>query len=80
MLKFTVQIEEKKRSGRLRLLPDEYYARKGAAASAQTKSAYINSKAVVYVRFRLNLPDSKDQVVINPDWEWPAEAPTLGSR
>lgn len=80
VLKFTVPIEEKKRSGRLRLLPDEYYARKGTQVQTQAKSAYINSKAVVYVRFRLNLPDSKDQVVINPDWDWPAEAPQLGAR
>lgn len=80
ILKFPVQIEERKKSGRVRLLPDEYYLRKGVPVGSQTRNAYISTKAVAFVRFRVSLPDSKDFIIFRPSLDWPAEAPSLDTK
>lgn len=80
ILKFPVQIEERKKSGRVRLLPDEYYLRKGVSVGSQTRNAYISTKAVAFVRFRVSLPDSKDFIIFRPSLDWPAEAPSLDTK
>ena len=69
-----MEIEEKKRNSRLRLLPENYYNAKGVTTNQQ-RSAYIFNKAIVYARFALSLPESKDPLVL-PE-EWPANAPPL---
>lgn len=74
ILKFVMEIEEKKRNSRLRLLPENYYNAKGVTTNQQ-RSAYIFNKAIVYARFALSLPESKDPLVL-PE-EWPANAPPL---
>lgn len=73
ILKFVVDIVERKRTGRLRLLPDAAYNRKDAAPTTSAKSAFIFNRAVVYVRFALSVGEGKDVIVVPA--EWPAQAP-----
>ncbi len=75
ILKLVVEIVERKRSGRLRLLPDSAYNRKEATTNTAAKSAFIFSRAVVYVRFAVSVGENKDAIVVPA--EWPASAPKL---
>ena len=73
ILKFIVEIVERKRTGRLRLLPDSAYNRKDAAPTTAAKAAFIFTRAVVFVRFALSVSESKDAIVVPA--EWPVAAP-----
>lgn len=73
ILKFVVEIVERKRTGRLRLLPDSAYNRKEAAQNTPAKSAFVYNRAVVYVRFGLSAGENKDVIIVPA--EWPAVAP-----
>jgi type VI secretion system protein ImpL len=73
ILKFIVEITERKRTGRLRLLPDSAYNRKEAAPTTAAKSAFIFTRAVVFVRFALSVSESKDAILVPADW--PVMAP-----
>jgi type VI secretion system protein ImpL len=72
ILKFIVEIVERKRSGRLRLLPDSAYNRKEASTNTAAKNAFIFNRAVIFVRLGLSIGDSKD-AIIGPA-EWPSSA------
>ncbi len=78
VLKFMVDITERKHTGRVRLLPDSYYTNKGNTPSGAAKMAFLYNKAVVFVRIVLNPPESKDLLVIPVDW--PTLAPLTRGR
>lgn len=73
VLKFVVDITERKRTGRLRLLPDSYYSGKGNAPTGAAKLAFLYNKAVLYVRVGLSAQDSKEALALPVDW--PSLAP-----
>ena len=73
VLKFLIDIQERKRSGRLRLLPDSYYTGKGSAPSGAAKLSFLYNKAVVFVRVGLTAQDSKEPLALPV--EWPSQAP-----
>ncbi len=79
IIKFPIEIEEKKKDSKLHLLADSYYAKKGAAPTKeetpQTRNAFLYTKAVVFVRITITLPESKEPIVLLSDW--PATAPPL---
>jgi type VI secretion system protein ImpL len=78
VLKFMVDIAERKHTGRVRLLPDSYYTNKGNTPSGAAKMAFLYNKAVVFVRIVLNPPESKELLVIPVDW--PTLAPLTRGR
>lgn len=78
VLKFMVDIAERKRSGRVRLLPDSYYTNKGSTPTGAAKMAFLYNKAVVFVRMVLNPAESKELLVIPVDW--PTLAPLTRAR
>jgi type VI secretion system protein ImpL len=73
VLKFVVDITERKRSGRLHLLPDSYYTGKGNAPTGAAKLSFLYNKAVLYVRVGLTAQDSKEPLTLPV--EWPSFAP-----
>ena len=73
VLKFVVDITERKRTGRLRLLPDSYYTGKGNAPTGAAKMAFLYNKAVLFIRVGLTAQDSKDPLALPV--EWPSQAP-----
>lgn len=79
VLKFLVDIQERKRTGRLRLLPDAYYTGKGSAPTGAAKASFLYNKAVVFLRLGFSAQDSKEPLVLPVDW--PAVAPiTRGAQ
>lgn len=74
ILKFVMRFEDRKRNGRLRVLPESYYSQKGIQ-SGQSKPSLLSNKVVIFVRFSISLPDSKEPIVLLSDW--PASAPPL---
>ena len=78
VLKFMVDITERKHTGRVRLLPDSYYTNKGNTPSGAAKMSFLYNKAVVFVRVIINPPESKDLLVIPVDW--PTLAPLTRGR
>jgi hypothetical protein len=79
VLKFLVDIQERKRTGRLRLLPDSYYTGKGSAPTGAAKASFLYNKAVVFLRLGFSAQDSKEPLVLPVDW--PAAAPiTRGAQ
>ena len=78
VLKFMVDITERKHTGRVRLLPDSYYTTKGGTPSGAAKMSFLYNKAVVFVRIVLNPPESKELLVIPVDW--PTLAPLTRGR
>ena len=78
VLKFMVDISERKHTGRVRLLPDSYYTNKGSTPSGAAKMSFLYNKAVVFVRLVLNPAESKELLVIPVDW--PTLAPLTRGR
>lgn len=74
ILKFVVEIAERKRSGRVRLLPDAAYNSKQSGSTPAAKSAFLFNRAVVFVRFAVTVGETKDRIVVPA--EWPALAVT----
>lgn len=75
ILKLPVELAERKPDGQLHVLPDSYYKGKDAAAGTSARGAFIFNRAVVFVRFALTPPESREPIVIPADF--PSRAPTV---
>jgi hypothetical protein len=73
IIKFMVNISERKPTGRLRLLPENYYNAKGKPASNAAKLGFIFNKAMVFIRVSLAPRDGGEPIIL--PFEWPSLAP-----
>lgn len=73
VLKFVMAMEDRKKNTRIRLLPEQYYAKKGEAP--QPVRTGRDNVALIFVRVSVTLPEAKEPIEVPNDW--PAVAPSL---